>query len=431
MRRLLPFLAVLILFADDARASCAPPNPREQVQYADAVFDGRFESERREGHQRRLTFRVDRVLKGQLGETVEIHEPGISTISFGSFAPGERVGLMINFAEGTWRGNECLRYDPEELADAVKPIPRPPGRGTAALVVGGRFGDATGVVFDRRGRTLAYRFAPASVVSVCPGGRRLVALGDRKLLIERTRDFRTIRTQRIQPAHGAHCLGRTVVIATSTGLLRGGRRSIWRGEWTAVAFRGRFAHLASGHRIVRVDLRSGRARTVAVLPLAPEHDLVRDLELSPDGRHLAVLAPNHAVKPGEPPTRLAVVDLATRQVRTTDLASPGLDGALAWDGNERFAFLPAPSFFRGPQLSQTTLYFGRDLEPQGQIAGWTAGGPIAFGSAVVGVVGHRLERATPAGTSELGRLPSSGWGPEIVPLGGGVRIDASRRIPKY
>ena len=46
MRRLLPFLVVFLLLADEARASCIYPQPRQQLRSADAALVGRFESER-------------------------------------------------------------------------------------------------------------------------------------------------------------------------------------------------------------------------------------------------------------------------------------------------------------------------------------------------------------------------------------------------
>jgi hypothetical protein len=433
MRRLLLVVLLLLMAGEEARASCSPPNPRAQLKYAQAAIDGRFVSERFSGDrmERWLTFRVDRVLKGEVGPAVEIYERGMTTINFGRLEPGQRVGLTMNFKDGQWLSNDCQTYDPEELADAVEPLPRPPGRGRAAYVVAGAFGDARLAVLDRRGRTLAYGFGSTqwADVTVCPGGRRIVEAGYEQLIVRRVRDLRVLRRIRLGFTRSAHCLGRTIVRATSSGIFRGGRQ-IWRGRAAAVVFHRRAAYVTRGHEILRVDLRSGRARTVATLPLTPQHEELRSLAVSPDGRRLAVLAPNWPVQGGEPPSQVAVVDMGATaaRVRVADLPQGEQYSGVAWAGAGRFAVTAFHSH-RVPGAGQPARFYDARLRPLGEIAGWTALPVTGAAGAVMGAVGHRLQRATPAGASELGRLPGSQiTGVHRLP---GVEIRAPRRIPRY
>lgn len=439
MYRPLPVVLLLLVLAGDARASCIPPNPRQSLKYADAAFDGRFESDRFDGHLRRLTFRVDRVVKGELAGTVEVRDDAAgSSIAFGRFTAGERIGLMMNFKDGEWLSNSCHQSDPDELADAVKPIPRPPGRGIARYLVTGVFGDAHAVLLDRRGRTLAYGFGGArdrfsgGSMSVCPGGRRIVRLTHRRLSVLRTRDLRVMSGRTIPHAASAHCLGRRVVLARGSGLFRGGRR-IWSGRANRVAFHGRRAFAVLDRSVVRVDLVTGRARTVASFELPPEHEPLYAVAVAPGGRRLALLLANHSVRPGEPASKLATVDLAVSppRVRTIDLEDSDVGDSVAWLDDERFALLPFRPW-RGGAVSPpgaTRLYDVR-LRSRGDVPGWTTGFAMPDAGGLLGLTGHRLERATPAGgVSEVGRLPGSDAGGLLrLP---DVEIRASRRVPRY
>ena len=409
MRRLFPLLLLFLLIGDDARASCALPNPRAQIKYADAAFDGRFVSSRRDGDSTWFKFAVDRVFKGQLSAEVEIHQRGVSTIHFANFEPGERVGLTMNFADGVWLSNDCQRYDPEELADAVKPLPRPPGRGRAAYMVTGWFGDAGAALLDRRGRTLAYVYGgPGQRVSVCPGGRRFVQLSGR-ITVRRTRDLRVLDSDSAGFTQRVHCLGDVVVRATTTGLFRGDRR-IWRGEWQRMTFHGRHAYVAVPGVITRVDLVTGRERVVA--DLAPVDG---GPEVSPDGRRLAVLTGS----------KVAVVDVRTGRARTADATGYN---AVVWVARDRLALI-GYRHFRSRQAPAPARFLDASLRPLGEIPGWAAWPAVGVDGAVVGVVGHRFERGVPGSASELGRLPSSNvFGVHRLP---GIEVRASRRVPRY
>jgi hypothetical protein len=433
VRRLLPFLAVFLFVVEDARASsCVAYDARTQLKapYVDAAFLGRVVAVQSQGNsERRLTFRVDRVVKGRLGETVEIREPyGMRTTSYDGMAPGEPVALMLSRQNEAWSTTDCLRFDPGELADATEPLPRPPGRGEAAFLAGGGFGDASIVALDRRGRTIAYGFVRGGVAAVCPGGRRFLSPGaDRRLQIRRTRDFRTIG-ERAVPLYwtAAHCQRDGVYVAGTRGIHRGSRR-IWSGKPTKVAFHGRRAFVLLERSLVGVDLRSGRARTLVRFALGAQYEPLSALAVNQSGTRVAILASNQPSQPDEPPSQIAVYDTRSRDVRIADL--PGhIEGSLTWTSDDHFAVLPTPEF-RGDNRARTTLFFDARLRPQGRLAGWTTASPATAGGGLFGIVGHRLERATPEGFTELGHLPGSfTFSLHRLP---DVEIRASRRVPRF
>jgi hypothetical protein len=404
-------LAVLLalLAADTAGASCITPEPRRQLRAADAAFAGAFESERRDGQQRRLTFRVQTVVKGALGETVEVYEPGLTSISLPGLAPGERVGLMLDRAGDTWRSDDCRRVDPEELVDAARPVPRPPGHGRARYFVSGRFGDATGVLLDARGRALAYGFGGnAASTAVCGGS--LMELGAGRLVTRRLRDLRATARRNVNSAVRVGCGG---LLATTAGLSRDGRR-IWRGEWYDVAFAGRHAFVVAGLGLLRVDVRTGRARRLAVLPRGVQYHLA----VSPSGRRAAVVIDPYMSSQGTPPPHLVTYD---GRVRERDVA-PGAVGVPVWASERRLAVVPLPPPRGGAVGDLVEVEYDAELREVARRPGWTAW-PVTTG--LVGVRAHRLLR----GGSELGRLPSSG-ATAIHRVDVRVR-GASRRVPRY
>src|SRR5687767_11458228 len=82
------------VLAPDAGASCSRTEPREQLATNPAAFVGVLESVQSEGPGgRTYTFRVERAVKGELGPTLEIREPQLTSVSLTGIAPGQRVGL--------------------------------------------------------------------------------------------------------------------------------------------------------------------------------------------------------------------------------------------------------------------------------------------------------------------------------------------------
>ena len=178
--------AALAATVDDASAcSCVQGDPRTLLRQADAAFVGRLVEKRESRRPLRSSadpatyvFRVDRVVKGRLGGTVEVLA-ATSGASCGIEAErGKPVGLFLDRANGEWRSSLCQQIEPARLRAAARPLPAPNGRGPAALVVGGRFGPARTLALDAQGRTLAYGRGEGEslILSVCPGGRRVAEL---------------------------------------------------------------------------------------------------------------------------------------------------------------------------------------------------------------------------------------------------------------
>ena len=432
MRRLLPLVLLFAFVAEDARASCAAATVRQTVEAADAAFVGRFESERYdENGTRWLTFRVENLIKGPLGDTVEIPSgsrrrptPG----SFGGFLPGERAGFALYQQDGVWRGDDCVIYDPEELTDGLKPIQRPLGRGRAAYAVTGQFGNATIALLGRRGRPLAYGFERVAGVTVCPGGRRLLGYGVDRVVVLRTRDLRRKRTVAAPGLTRLHCLRDAVVHLTAGGLFRDGRQ-IWQGPSEAWQFHGRSAYFGRDMSIFAVDLVTGVERPVATLPFERSQNPLQLMAVSPDGRRLAVVVNRWPADNQEQRlTQIALVELATGQVRTADVADGPYQG-VGWAGPDRFALPGARSPGMGGPAPRLR-FFDTGLRPVGELAGWWPDSLSAGRDGVFGAIANRIERATPAGVTEVGRILGGADVSQVHPLPA-IQVRASRRTPRF
>lgn len=321
--------------------SCLPAAPREMLAGADSAFVGVVESRRPLDPGRPqfgddvVTFRVERALKGPLGERVEVRTAS-STATCGLAAQtGDRAGLILGRdAGGAWRGGLCGQIDPEELERAARPLPRLLRGRPARLLLGGPFGDVSSVALDGRGRPVGYAKRPSAPpravarveLAACPGGRRaLEAFGD-KLIV---RTLPTLDTARrvVLPGSGVsrvvamRCLdGRAdSAVALLQGLASGttelvrisrgrGVRVLHRGPAESAVFAADRAYIGNYRsNLVSVDLRSGRARTLAPVGLTR-------LALAPDGSRLAGSGPMG---------RLSIVDgLRTGRI-TVYSAGPG------------------------------------------------------------------------------------------------------------
>ncbi len=381
--------AVAALAAELAMAcSCAPQPAREGLRAADAALvgvvtarrvapigeDGVFSS----GDPAEVDVRVERAYKGALGALVTVHTVAGGATCGIEARVGQRVGLFLQRrADGGWTSSLCSMVDPDALARAAEPLPRPSGRGPVRFLLGGDFGEPSVVALDRQGRTLAYGTGRGSLASldVCPGGRRsletAVVNGRRQLYV---RDLRSLRVRyrvtlpgdvlavscRTPNAHEIVAL----VVRDASGsepsselvhLSDRGSRVLHRGFASAGSIEGRYAWMTSGVRtstLTRVDLRTRRAQPIVSLAA------ITGLVASPDGRRAAFQRENGQLcvaagagaivtRPGrfgilswvdpanlvvrsfeQVPTPVSVLDGRLRSVR----ALPGLDGALVATG---------------------------------------------------------------------------------------------------
>jgi hypothetical protein len=409
--------------------SCVPPDPWTYLQQSDGAFVGHLVDRRDTGNGRvALTFSVERTLKGRIGETVEVRTSGSGASCGIEASVGQRVGLFLVREGGAWIGSLCRQVAPEDLLAAVAPLPAPNGRGPVAMYAGGSFGRARVLALDAQGRTLAYGFGPGStqLLSPCPGGERLAEVilvyAGNQLVI---RDAKTLRIVRRRPLDlpagrttvGLQCenaWGSSVVLfGTGPGdaphgaaLHRlAGRRltTIWKGTAYLSSLTPRIAYLNAGERaarLLRIDLRTGRGRPIARLPLAPQ--------LVPDdtGRRLAGVAYRATGR-----SRLVLVELGkATTVRSIPLAAPMMTGDVHWLPDGRLLFLPLID------RDQARVLDG-SLRTRSRFS-WTAYADTArVGSTAFGVDwrGRLVSAPLPAGPERVvRRLPGAGRAAVIV-----------------
>jgi hypothetical protein len=319
--------------------SCLPSAPREMLARADAAFVGVVESRRPLDPGRTqfgddvVTFRVERALKGPLGERVEVRTSG-STASCGLEArPGDRAGLVLGRdARGAWQGGLCGQVDPTELQRAAAPLPRLARDRPARLLLGGPFGDVSSVALDGRGRPVGYARRPSTpprsvarvALAPCPGGRRVLEAFGAQIIVRTLPALRTVRRVPLPgPVSGVLAMGCVDPRADGIVLLlgesasgltrlvrisRGRVRVLRHGPGESAVFAADRAFI--GHyrsNLVSVDLRTGRERTLSPVGLT-------GLSLAPDGSRLAGIGPRG---------RASIVDgLRTGRVRVHP-AGPG------------------------------------------------------------------------------------------------------------
>jgi hypothetical protein len=118
MRRLLlvsplVVLALVLLPASPAQASCAMRDARTILAGSDAAFVGTY-VERRGPH---WVFAVEQVVQGELGPEVLVLAPAEGRISSIDLqpVPGRRIALGLRIAPAGWFTNACDEMDPEAL----------------------------------------------------------------------------------------------------------------------------------------------------------------------------------------------------------------------------------------------------------------------------------------------------------------------------
>jgi hypothetical protein len=353
-------VAALAAAVEPARAcSCIPPDPWTFLKQADGAFVGRLTGREDIGEGRaRLTFSVERAVKGQIGASVDVVTANNGAACGIETSVGQRIGLFVAREDGHWTGTLCWQVSPEDLLAAAV-LPAPDGRGPVAMFVGGRFGPARTLALDAKGRTLAYGTGRGYTepLAPCPDGERLAEIArvrtGSELAIRETRTLRVIRRQALKLPGRRYPVemvceggaGSSVVIfgigagdsPVGAGLYRlaGDRLSIiWEGTAYLSSLNPRVAYLNAGKhaaRLVKVDLRTGRVTRIAWLPRSPS--LVPDAA----GKRLAGVA----YLSGER-SRVVVVDLTTRPVsiRSLPLGAPEVAGFVFWLSEARFVFLP-------------------------------------------------------------------------------------------
>lgn len=411
-------VATLAAAVEPARAcSCIPPDPWTFLRQADGAFVGRLVS-RREADQGRavLTFSVERALKGNIGDTVEVTTANNGAACGIETSVGQRIGLFLDRNGSRWFGHLCWQVSPEDLLAAAS-LPAPNGRGPVALFVGGRFGPARTLALDAKGRTLAYGMGSGGAVnfSVCPGSQHLaevVNVGGLYTIVIRTLPLLwQVRTQQLKlPSVGSlRCTsasGEQLVVFAGSGpdldrrarLVRVTPRNtttIWQGTSWHSSFSNRVAYVTDlDDGLLAVDLRKGSVKRLAGMP-REAYALVPNS----DGTLFASLAYTEGV--GRP--RLVVVDTQRRPASVRRVPLPNATGKVVWLADGRLAVLQNPA----------AVVFDRGLRVVSRF-GWPADAGAVVGSSAFGVRwrGRLVQAKLPSGPARVVRqLPGR---PDVI-----------------
>jgi hypothetical protein len=408
--------------------SCIPPDPWLLLKQADGAFVGRLTDREDVGNgQALLTFRVDSVVKGRIGSTVEVVTANNGAACGIETSDGQRIGLFLTRDSGRWIGSLCAQVSPDDLLAAAT-LPAPNGRGPAAMFVGGRFGPARTIALDARGRTLGYGVGDGatSLLSICPGGQAIAEIAPVRsdvrqratyeVAVREASSSRVIKSKTLQLpgfrfATGLHCedtLGSNVVVfanwagdhALKAALYRltGGRlTTVWEGTAFLTGFGQGAAYLRAGFsadRFAKVNLKTGRLTQLARLPLSPS--------LVPDesGKLFAGVAYRL-----DRNSRLFVVDLRRQPpaVRSLTLSAPEVTGDVVWVSKDRFLLLASGR--------QEARLFDLRLRIRASFR-WTAGGGVLLGSKVFGLGRDRtlVSARVPRGPERIvRRLPGRAY----------------------
>lgn len=402
-------VATLTASVEPARAcSCIPPDPWSYLEQADGAFVGRLVSREEAGNGRAvLVFSVERSVKGRLGATVEVETANNGAACGIETSVGQRIGLFLMREGGAWTGHLCWQVAPEDLLAAAS-LPASNGRGPVALLVGGRFGPARTLALDGRGRTLGYGLGGGKTLglSVCPGGRRAAELVKRgsntALAIRELPSLALVREQSVPPASRIACTqpwGEHVVVFDGLGrrarLLRVARArttTLWHGAARFASLGDRIAHLqavGAGRTVfVAVDVRTGNARTLGVMPFRA----MGPFSPSPTGTLLAGAVAQDAER------RLIVLRLGYSRLAGRFITLPAWQGSLQWLPGNRLAYVGG----------NRILVYSPELRPIARIGGWNAAATAVLGSTVYGIRGDRavLSATLPSGTVRVvRRLP--------------------------
>jgi hypothetical protein len=361
-----------------------------------------------------FTFKVIESFKGNIGTTVEVRSD-LHGSSCGLYAPPDRpVGLLLTSSDGQWHATLCHQIDPTELRSAAAPLPSPIGRGLAAFLVGGSFGEARMVAIDRHARVLAYGFGRghATHLSVCPGASRVLEVaedypGIPTLALRKLPSLEVVWERHLPRATRRHgptavtCLNERgeAYVFGSTGrepvarsrlwrVRRDATQSVYRGSARSIAFARRVAYVNEGswgEEVGRLDLLSGE-----VTPVARGPRYTGELALSPDGSALATTVWGD-VDTGTRPSQAVVIELeAQPHVRTAVLGPLHriAAGDMVWLGARRLGFFP------GRGATDKAIVFDRALKQLGAFRGWGASTTLVVrGDVAVGVGWGALSRA--------------------------------------
>lgn len=405
---------LLLAPVDAAACSCVPMDPWRAFARADAAIIGVFQGKR---SPTTYVFRVERSYKAALPDEVEVESAEHGASCGIEAVAGTRLGLFLARDEGRWASNLCSQTTAERMRVAAAGLPRPNGRGSIRLLVGGSFGPARVQALDAAGRTLAYGNGRgvAVAISTCRGGERFVELatdreghawvGIRELRTLRLLKEVPIRISRFEHPARVHCLGGDVyasVVAGDVGRLvrvRGrSARTLRRGLRSAPAFSGRFAYVADRDSIDAVDLLSGRGRLLANVQAT-------QLAVRPDRAWLAAVEGDQLV--------LVRLGASPRVFRAPPLSADDFP-RLVWAGRVLVV------------LNAGGRVYDTNLRLLGRLPSWYVADVVARGDRLIGVAAGTLSSMRlPRGPLRRIRNLISGETHALAAVNGGPRIRAA------
>ena len=440
MRRLLLLIilagTLIVVGRPALGCSCAYGDPRSALAVSDGAFIGELESKQAptpapsgtysSAAPVTYTFLVERSFKGDLGKKVDVVAAANGSACGLAVTKGERIGLFLHRDGDQWKSGLCSQIDPDALIEAAKPMPAPTSEGPVTFVLGGRYGPATTIALDRKGKTVAYGLGSewdTTHASVCPGSRVVVEWGHELggsnvpiLAVRRFDRFGVAKAQRIPALRDSEpnfnrlvaisCRdegGKEIYVAVSDygaggddtfargRILRLGGdkiKTLYSGTLQTATFsklreRAYITGGKSGEDAMVVDLSSGRSRVIAKIPRLSE-----GLALSPGETRLAMtMVPD----PANPTSlRISVVDMSRSpaDMRSIVLKEQGAYGETVWADNETVVFVP------GGGESDRVQVFDHRLLRQGSFSGWHSIGAVVVDGTMYGTGWGKLLSAS-------------------------------------
>ncbi len=392
--------------------SCAFSEPAEMIAAHDAGFIGTATKVRGLGWgDRRWTFQVQRWVKGDLGGTVTVSAPASGASCGFELELGQEAAIFLRLEGDVARGGLCSTVDADAVRAHLDPPPPSTGRRATTLVAGGSGGPYLWLFDDDGGLVASKATSRRSELvdySVCPGGRRLVEVWERRVVVRSLETLRRLRTVAVPEDVGrVWCndrRARSVLVArtddesgdwSAIAPLGALGEPLVRGAWVDVEIVGDRLLATVGREHTELRLVSLYASKTALLHVAADHTgaplsvepAIEGFAVSPDAERVAFEVTRYPAQ-GRPSSEVFVYDLATRQL----LARAGFDvegGAVGWLDESQLVL----SAYEHPPL----VLGADDLSVRAELpadAFWVAS--VNPDGDLIGMDGPRLAAVTPA-----------------------------------
>jgi hypothetical protein len=133
-------LALIVAFAvvplphANACSCIANSDPRDRLAAAGGAFIGKLVGHRETGPLGSIvnsgrdvvyTFEVAEVVKGDIGQRVEVHSAASGASCRFEVPAGQAIGVLLDGHSGTWKSGLCGQIEPGKLRAAAAPLPAP------------------------------------------------------------------------------------------------------------------------------------------------------------------------------------------------------------------------------------------------------------------------------------------------------------------